>query len=194
MSVESQLHGSSLQLVYGTSFENPGVGTVDKHSHENESQQTVRAVNDHNSISTKIIPSSQLPSNKLENLSGSNNFSGSRHSELIDKIHEYRLYLEQINNEKTYVIAQLEVFKKQLKPDNHPLGAAELVGLNPSFNNEQGGQLKNLAKPVGHPVDNIGNNIGLFFKNISGDDSVMMNVLFGFLLICIGYMIASRSK
>lgn len=125
-------------------------------------------------------------------------------SNIEQKIIEYRLYLEQINNEQQYVSAQLQLFHKQIDSMSSPLEFLEADSATHGDFMEGYNYTNNVGSvnPSGHSrhmVDNslnhMLNKFGRFFSSGHGNDQydmAFLNVLFAFFLVIIGYILASR--
>ena len=122
MNSDSEIFGSSLSAVYGSDF-----GTSTTHAND----VILENQNDHVPISSKVIggdtrydDSDDDPRGESHNDGLTNSYT--RTSNLTQKIMEYRLHLEQINNEHNYVTTQLNIFNKQLDSitggDHHSKG------------------------------------------------------------------------
>ena len=112
-------------------------------------------------------------------------------SNISQKIIEYRLYLEQINNEKQYVAAQLQLFHKQLDAIVSPSGTP-YIGTHYSDVNLPTSKSDNSS-------NNKLNTIGNFFTGTgtsAGDlnEATILNILFGLLIFVTGYLIASKKS
>tara|TARA_Y100000389_G_C17454642_1_gene517248 strand:+ start:1142 stop:1714 length:573 start_codon:yes stop_codon:yes gene_type:complete len=95
-------------------------------------------------------------------------------NEISKKIVEYRLYLEQLNNERKYVESQLEVFQKQV--DSLKIESTTKDDITPT---------KEVTRQL---TPFLPQQIGL------DDSESIINILFYIFLILFGYLLAYRLK
>jgi len=139
-------------------------------------QQTENGTNSLNAsqISVKAI-NTESRTNTLENIN-------EKRSILSKKIVEYRLYLEQLDNERRYVESQLEVFQKQLNElKEQSLNSKQETAAAVNVFQENQRPLRNKIR-IPSSIDPI------------GDSESIMNILFYIFLILFGYLLAYRLK
>ena len=151
---------------FGTSLTDTGSTYPENDTHNNSQP-----------IITKVIGGNN---NNISNIGTKSNIS--------QKIIEYRLYLEQINNERQYVSAQLQLFHKQLESIDSPSTRVSFPTSDEVFGKISRAKYQNSSN---HMLNQIGN---FFTSNGLGDDSeaTMLNLLFALFLVVIGYLMASR--
>lgn len=133
------------------------------------------------------------------------NFTNKQAS-ITQKIIEYRLYLEQINNERQYVSNQLVIFNKQFESE---MSSAQHLNRVPHTFTHPSGQLQ-MRSPLGEttlnsyplpgkqfPSNNLLDYFTQFFTQSkigehNNPDVTMVNVMFAAFLVFIGYLLASK--
>lgn len=177
----------------GTSLHEAFPDTYSKNFNETESKyETVASTN----VLTKGYDQTQNEYNSLDStdnseisvkaIDPSNNILESVDSKgisLSKKIVEYRLYLEQLENERTYVESQLNVFQKQLDETKE---SAPVVNSNSSLDNQ--GQKTNSSIIKNNP------NLPLLIGTTGEQSEYIMNILFYIFLVLFGYLLAYRLK
>ena len=107
----------------------------------------------------------------------------SKRMSLSKKIVEYRLYLEQLENERKYVESQLNVFQKQLNETKESIPVV-------NSNSPLGTQEQNINSSMIRHSQNFP-----FFIGPTGEQSEsIMSILFYIFLVLFGYLLAYRLK
>lgn len=107
------MFGSNLEDVYGSEFvRGLSVGTTNS---QKKAQEQLKFGTTETSGSDALDSPSLFSMNSVNLEESSNGMSivDNKNTDILKKIYEYQLYLEQINNEKNYVEAQLRIFKQQ---------------------------------------------------------------------------------
>lgn len=225
--MDSNLIGSSLIDVYANydlQAGNNGIHQTGDHSNDSsppEGDPTPQwRTGTSQAVSRKIIDpfGTDSPGESSTESRSLGNFTNKQAS-ITQKIIEYRLYLEQINNERQYVSNQLAIFDKQLESEMS-LGVPSAQHLNQiphtPFGTHPYGELSpplgqpQMRSPLGEPTLNCfplrgkqfpSNNLLDYFTQFftrseigehNNPDVTMVNLMFAAFLVFIGYLLASK--